>query len=799
MNHRPSSWQQACRSAWAILLGVLVCVAVPGIAGGAGPQPAYAHVTGSPFSTNYPAGAEPFSVAIDPGGDFLATANNVTDNVSIFGIAADGTLTPVAGSPFSTHGPSGGGGLPYSVAFSPGGGLLATANSDEGDVSVFQVAADGRLSPAGGSPFSTTRPHGSNAGPNAVAFSPDGTLLATANPNDDSVSVFEVEADGRLGPPLGPFSTDNGPTAPGGFPFSVAFSPDGRLLATANLFTDNVSVFEVAPDGTLHQVSGSPFATTRSGGGSGPQSVAFSPTGGLLATANQSDVSLFDVASDGALSQVAHSPFSVAGPSSVAFSPGGGLLATANFGGAANSTVSVYEVTNNATLVPVPGSPFDTSSPAGDGEGPVAAVFGRGGRLLATANYSANSVSVFFPTGGLVVGKVAPAVVRPGGVVSYVVSVRNPGVDPAMGPVSDDLSAVLRLASYSGDARASSGSVVFDGANHTLTWNGVLAGGATATITYSVRVRAGVLGGLLSNGVTGPPGSTCAGPTPVVPCVAVTRIEPAPAPGPDLVLTKTASAQSVHPGGQLVYTLVVRNRGPGVARGVRLLDPGPSGLFLQRAASSQGSCTISGGLRCRLGDIRSGGSVTVSLTATVAADASGTIVNLATVDDAQHDSRPPNNTATATVVVRPLPGPPAPDPGPQPVSDLSIAKRASRARVVVGGRLSYTITVTNNGPQPGADVRVTDSARLPMRLLSVHASQGRCQPGTPIQCRLGTLARGARATVRVTAVPTVTGTQVNAATVTSGSWDTTSAILALARTAIHTIRNHHPQPPPFTG
>ena len=87
-------------------------------------------------------------------------------------------------------------------------------------------------------------------------------------------------------------------------------------------------MFSVGSGGALTQVTGSPFATGRD-----PESVAFSPGGGLLATANVGDstVSVFSVGSGGALTAVTGSPFATgSGPVSVAFSPGGGLLATAN-------------------------------------------------------------------------------------------------------------------------------------------------------------------------------------------------------------------------------------------------------------------------------------------------------------------------------------------------------------------------------------------------------------------------------------------------------------------------------------
>ena len=81
--------------------------------------PAFAPVAGSPFAT----GTTPVSVAFSPGGGLLATANLNASTVSVFAVGSGGALTPVAGSPFVT------GNGPASVAFSPGGGLLATANA----------------------------------------------------------------------------------------------------------------------------------------------------------------------------------------------------------------------------------------------------------------------------------------------------------------------------------------------------------------------------------------------------------------------------------------------------------------------------------------------------------------------------------------------------------------------------------------------------------------------------------------------------------------------------------------------
>ena len=339
-----------------------------GAGGAVAAPPAFTPVTGSPFAT----GSFPESVAFSPGGGLLATANHAANTVSVFAVGSGGALIQVTGSPFAI------GRFPSSVAFSPGGGLLAIANEGDSTVSVFAVGSGGALTQVKGSPFTTGN------GPLSVAFSPGGGLLATANEGANTVSVFAVGSGGALTPVAGsPFGT-------GSFPDSVAFSPGGGLLAIANLDGRTVSVFAVGSGGALTQVAGSPFLT-----GGDTASVAFSPGGGLLATATDDDgdsaVSVFAVGSGGALTQGRGSPFTTGSdPVSVAFSPGGGLLATAN---REDSTVSVFAVGSGGkltgVLTQVRGSPFTT------GSAPLSVAFSPGGGLLAIANFLGSTVSVF--------------------------------------------------------------------------------------------------------------------------------------------------------------------------------------------------------------------------------------------------------------------------------------------------------------------------------------------------------------------------------------------------------------------
>src|SRR6476646_7119506 len=102
-------------SGWGLVVGLVVWACVLAGAGGALAQPpAFAPIAGSPFTT----GTDPRAVAFSPGGRLLATANSVASTVSVFSVGSGGALTPVSGSPFGT------GSIPESVAFSPGGELL---------------------------------------------------------------------------------------------------------------------------------------------------------------------------------------------------------------------------------------------------------------------------------------------------------------------------------------------------------------------------------------------------------------------------------------------------------------------------------------------------------------------------------------------------------------------------------------------------------------------------------------------------------------------------------------------------
>jgi uncharacterized repeat protein (TIGR01451 family) len=86
--------------------------------------------------------------------------------------------------------------------------------------------------------------------------------------------------------------------------------------------------------------------------------------------------------------------------------------------------------------------------------------------------------------------------------------------------------------------------------------------------------------------------------------------------------------------------------------------------------------------------------------------------------------------------------------------DLDITKTASETQVNEGGAFSYTITVENIGDASATNVVVTDDLDNNLTGVSVSASQGTCDPvgaGNTIECDLGTLAAGGKATVTIDA------------------------------------------------
>jgi 6-phosphogluconolactonase len=150
-------------------------------------------VAGSPFST-IPAGTivptGPTSLAVSGSGNFLYVSNNFTGTVSAFSISSAGALAELGSSPYAVGiAPSGvaippNGGFLY-VANTGSNNISAFAICDKLVTSCADVNhPDGTLKPVAGSPFSD------GGGPIAVAIDPSFSFFYVLEKGSNQISVF---------------------------------------------------------------------------------------------------------------------------------------------------------------------------------------------------------------------------------------------------------------------------------------------------------------------------------------------------------------------------------------------------------------------------------------------------------------------------------------------------------------------------------------------------------------------------------------------------------------------------------
>lgn len=365
---------------------------------------------------------------------------------------------------------------------------------------------------------------------------------------------------------------------------------------------------------------------------------------------------------------------------------------------AANTNLPTITVSTFATAT---GTIDNTACGDLTGPGPQDDSTTRCGSVSVVSTGSASSADLSISKSG------NPATVKAGELLTYTLSVHNAGPGAATNVVvTDALSSLFASGPGLVSAAVTAGTGTCSPAgpssvsSTTVTCTiPTLASGADATVTIQIRPSIAATGtrtnqaSVNSTQVGDPDRSNNTSSTVTTSVTAVA----------DMQVTKTANPASVPGGAPLTYVMTARNNGPSNAENVTVTDTLPANaVFL--SLTSTGTCTTpavgatGGTISCTFGTVNAG----VQRTATyvvrpLGSAAGGNVVNQVVVSTATEDTNGDNNSASViTPVVAPL-------------LDILVNKVDSVDPVALGATTRYTITITNQGPSYGTNLRMVDA------------------------------------------------------------------------------------------
>ncbi len=352
------------------------------------------------------------------------------------------------------------------------------------------------------------------------------------------------------------------------------------------------------------------------------------------------------------------------------------------------------------------------------------------------AGNNSESATVNVPDANLAITKtVDDASPEVGSNVTFTLTATNNGPSTAQSvSVADALPAGLTFVSATPAAPYNAG---------TGTWTvGNLASGASATLDIVATVTAP---GAIDN--TAVASSPTFDPTPAD----NTTLATVNGREANLVVTKTVDDTTPALDADVTFTVTVTNSGPDAASGVSVADALPAGLTLVSATPSTGS--YAAGV-WTVGNMANGASAAMSIVATVTTHIA--VTNTATASSTTYDPIPGNNAASASVNV--------------PDADVALTKSVDNATPDVGDNVTFTVTVTNNGPNTAQAVSVQDALPVGLTYVSSNPSAGTYNSGTGAWT-IGNLTNGATVTLDIVATVTVPAARTNTATATSTTFD----------------------------
>jgi len=240
--------------------------------------------------------------------------------------------------------------------------------------------------------------------------------------------------------------------------------------------------------------------------------------------------------------------------------------------------------------------------------------------------------------------------------------------------------------------------------------NSNMAAGTTATITLVVNVNGATTNGtVISQSVT--VGSSVSDPISSNNSASVSTIVGGS--GPNLSVTNVASPVPVQASTNITFTQVVTNTGSTAISGGTLSEPTPGNTtFVSITPPAGWSCTGFPANPCTATTVGAGASGTFTVIYKVGAVANGTPISDTVTVNASNQSYG-SNLATATDTVEAT-----------TQALLLLNTAASPATVFAGNAITYTQTITNNGPAAATTVSFTENTPANTTFQSVLAPAG---------------------------------------------------------------------------
>jgi uncharacterized repeat protein (TIGR01451 family) len=224
----------------------------------------------------------------------------------------------------------------------------------------------------------------------------------------------------------------------------------------------------------------------------------------------------------------------------------------------------------------------------------------------------------------------------------------------------------------------------------------------------------------------------------------------------------TPSSTTPNFGSNVTFTLTLTNSGPDAATGVQVTDLLPSGLTFVSATPSVGTYNSTTGV-WDVGTVNSGAAPTLQIVATVNSTAAITNVAQVTASGTPDPDSTPGDGQGDDFATVTIDAPPA--------ADLSVSMTPSSTTPNFGSNVTFTVTVSNGGPDQATGVVVNDLLPSGLAFVSSTPSQGSYISGTGVWT-VGSINSGSSATLTLVARVNSTAAITNSAQVTaSGVFD----------------------------